>query len=135
MLAQPDSYRNAAFVAVTGSRSFVVAQRGAAPTPLTLPDLGAEGATALEKRYHLVLLDDDEHSYGYVVEMLGRLFGYGKNKSFAIAAMVDHQGRAILETSDYDHVSRNQHRIHAYGPDPRIQTCVGSMSAVVEEAP
>ena len=102
--------------------------------PAVLPDQEAEQSTELAKRYHLVLLDDDDHSYAYVVEMLGRLFGYGKEKAFAIAAMVDGHGRAIVETADYDRVSRNQRRIHDYGPDPRIERCAGSMSALVEEA-
>ena len=102
--------------------------------PQTLPELGQEGTTELEKRYHLVLMDDDDHSYAYVVEMLGRLFGYGKEKAFAIAAMVDSAGRAIIETSDYDRVSRDQKRIHGYGRDPRVPKCKGSMSALVEEA-
>ena len=102
--------------------------------PQRLPDESTESVTELAKRYHLVLLDDDEHSYAYVIEMLGRLFGYGKEKALAIAAMVDSQGRAILETDAYDRVRRDQQRVHSYGPDPRIERCAGSMSALVEDA-
>ena len=43
-------------------------------------------------RYHLVLLDDDHHTYAYVIEMLGRIFGHGKEKAFALARIVDTQG-------------------------------------------
>ncbi len=104
------------------------------PAPATLPDEIADSAPDLAKRYHLVLLDDDDHSYAYVIEMLGRLFGYGREKALAIAAMVDTQGRAIVETAGRDRVNRDQQRIHSYGPDPRIERCAGSMSALVEEA-
>jgi ATP-dependent Clp protease adaptor protein ClpS len=104
------------------------------PVPVARPDESTHSAPDLAKRYHLVLLDDDDHSYAYVIEMLGRLFGYGKEKALAIAAMVDAHGRAIVETAAYDRVSRDQQRVHAYGPDPRIERCAGSMSAVVEAA-
>lgn len=106
----------------------------AVPAPVTLPDEIADAAPDLAKRYYLVLLDDDDHSYAYVIEMLGRLFGYGREKSLAIAAMVDTHGRAIVETAGYDRVNRDQRRVHGYGPDPRIERCAGSMSALVEEA-
>ncbi len=88
----------------------------------------------LAPRYHLVLLDDDDHSYEYVVELLGRIFGYAKEKGFAIACVVDSQGRAVVETADHDTVSRHQAQIHHYGADPRIPRCRGSMSAIIEPA-
>ena len=40
----------------------------------------------LESLYHVILLDDNDHTYQYVVEMLSRIFGYGKDKAFADAA-------------------------------------------------
>lgn len=116
------------------ARTHAVSQPPRVEPPVVLPGREAERSIELAKRYHLVLLDDDDHSYGYVVEMLGRLFGCGKEKAFAIAAMVDGHGRAIVETADYDRVSRDQGRIHDYGPDPRVERCAGSMSALVEEA-
>ncbi|MFN8557801.1 MAG: ATP-dependent Clp protease adaptor ClpS [Dehalococcoidia bacterium] len=85
-------------------------------------------------RFHLVLLDDDDHTYQYVIDLLGHVFGYGREKGFAIACVVDSQGRAIVETADEDTVSRHQAQIHAYGADPRIERCAGSMSAVIEPA-
>ncbi|MXY78966.1 MAG: ATP-dependent Clp protease adaptor ClpS [Chloroflexi bacterium] len=112
----------------------ILAQRSA-PETVSRPEIGHAESAEPAKRYHLILLDDDDHSYAYVVEMLGRLFGYGREKAFAIAAMVDTQGRAIVETNSYDRVRHDQQRIHDYGPDPRIERCLGSMSAVIEEAP
>ena len=85
-------------------------------------------------RYHLVLLDDNDHTYAYVIELLGHVFGYGREKAFALACVVDSEGRAIVETADEDTVLRHQGQIHAYGADPRIPHCRGSMSAVIEPA-
>jgi ATP-dependent Clp protease adaptor protein ClpS len=91
--------------------------------------------SALEGLFHLILLDDNDHTYEYVVEMLGRVLGYGRHKAFAIACVVDSQGQAVLETASHDQCTRHQRMIHSFGADPRITRCQGSMSAVVEPAP
>lgn len=88
----------------------------------------------LDSRYHLVLLDDDDHSYGYVIEMLGKVFGYEPQKSYALACIVDSEGRVIVETASHEEVERHQRSIHGFGPDPRIERCKGAMSAVIEPA-
>jgi ATP-dependent Clp protease adaptor protein ClpS len=89
---------------------------------------------SLEPLYHLILLDDNDHSYEYVVELLGHVLGYAPAKAFALACVVDSQGQAIVETASKDRVTIHQGRIHSYGADPRIPRCAGSMSAVVERA-
>src|SRR6266852_142623 len=89
---------------------------------------------ALEPLYHLILLDDNDHTYEYVVELLGRVLGYAPAKAFALACVVDSEGRAIVETAAKKRVLSHQQRIHSYGADPRIPRCAGSMSAVIEEA-
>ena len=94
-----------------------------------------EDASEPAPRYHLVLLDDNDHTYQYVIDLLGHVFGYGREKSFAIAGVVDSQGRAVVETADEDTVLRHQRQIHSYGADPRIPHCQGSMAAIIEQAP
>lgn len=101
-------------------------------TPTVTPRSG--GSPALAPRYHLILLDDNDHSYQYVVELLGHVLGYGVEKAFALACVVDNEGRAIIETASHDQVSRHQRQIHAYGADPRIPRSAGSMSAIIEPA-
>ena len=86
----------------------------------------------LEPPYHLILLDDNEHTYHYVVLMLGAIFGYSAEKAFAIACVVDSQGQAILMTGSHDEVKAKQDLIHAFGPDPFMENCLGSMSAIIE---
>ena len=102
------------------------------PAPREVGEPAAEPQHA--PLYHLVLLDDDDHTYAYVVEMLGKVFGYGREKAFALACLVDGHGRVVVETAGHEQVTRHQSQIHAFGPDHRISRCKGSMSAVVEEA-
>lgn len=107
---------------------------GSAPAPVEAPREADAPESALEPLYHLVLLDDDHHTYAYVIEMLGKIFGYGREKSFALARIVDTSGQVVVETADRERVILDQGKIHGYGPDPRIPTSKGSMSAVVEAA-
>ena len=87
-----------------------------------------------QKPYHLILLDDDSHTYEYVVRMLGRIFGYSREKGFAIACIVDSAGQAILMTGAHAEVEAKQTQVHAFGADPLMAESVGSMSAVIEPA-
>ena len=85
-------------------------------------------------QYHVILLDDDDHTYEYVIEMLVALFRHSRAKAFRMAVKVDMSGRVIVDTTTKERAELKQHQIHAYGPDPRIPYCQGSMSAVIEPA-
>jgi ATP-dependent Clp protease adaptor protein ClpS len=108
------------------------------PAPTATPDLDVEEATdwALKYQppYHVVLLNDDDHTYLYVVTMLKELFGHPVEKGFQMAKEVDESGRAIVLTTTREHAELKVDQIHAYGPDPDLPRCQGSMSAVAEPA-
>jgi len=90
--------------------------------------------TKLAPVYHVVLLNDDDHTYEYVIEMLGKIFGYGVEKAFRMAREVDTVGRVIVWTGSLEQAEVKRDRIHGYGADPRIPRCKGSMSAILELA-
>ena len=87
-----------------------------------------------EPPYHLILLDDNDHTYQYVIAMLGSVFGYSPEKGFAIACVVDKDGQAVLMTGALDEVKLKQDQVHGYGADPNMPESKGSMSAVIEPA-
>jgi ATP-dependent Clp protease adaptor protein ClpS len=89
----------------------------------------------LAPRWHIVLLDDDEHTYAYVVEMLTKLFGHSQDTAYRMACEVDTTGRVIVATLVLEQAEFKQQQIHAYGPDPRLEGSRGSMRAVLEAAP
>ncbi|MCI0696252.1 ATP-dependent Clp protease adaptor ClpS [candidate division KSB1 bacterium] len=86
-------------------------------------------------RYHVVLLDDDDHTYDYVIEMLMKLFGHSRERAFLMACEVDGAGRVIVDTTTKERAELKRDQIHAYGSDWRIPRCKGAMSAIVEPAP
>jgi ATP-dependent Clp protease adaptor protein ClpS len=91
--------------------------------------------TKRQPPYNVVLLNDDDHSYEYVIIMLQQIFGHPPEKGFQLAKEVDTSGRVIVLTTTMEHAELKRDQIHAFGPDPLIPRCQGSMSAVIEPAP
>ncbi len=85
--------------------------------------------------FHVVLLDDDHHTYEYVIEMLRAVFGYPLAQGYQLAVEVDSTGRAVVFTGHFELAELKQQQIHTYGADWRIAHCAGSMTAILEEAP
>jgi ATP-dependent Clp protease adaptor protein ClpS len=84
--------------------------------------------------YNVVLLDDDYHSYEYVILMLKKVFGHPIEKGFEMAQEVDSTGRVVVATTNLEQAELKRDQIQAFGPDPLIPRCRGSMSATVESA-
>lgn len=84
--------------------------------------------------YHVVLWNDNDHSYEYVIAMLMELFAYPPEKGFQLAKEVDTQGRVILLTTTLEHAELKRDQVHAYGKDGLIARCKSAMWATIEPA-
>lgn len=84
--------------------------------------------------YNVVLLDDSDHSYEYVIMMLKAIFGYPPEKGYELAREVDTSGRVVVATTNLEKAELKRDQIQNFGPDPLIPRCKGSMSAEVEPA-
>jgi ATP-dependent Clp protease adaptor protein ClpS len=76
--------------------------------------------------YNVVLLDDDYHTYDYIIEMLGKLFLHSPAQAFRHAVEVDTEGRSIIMTCELTHAEYARDQIHGYGRDFRVESCQGS---------
>lgn len=85
-------------------------------------------------QYHVILLDDNDHTYEYVIEMLTKLFGHTRETAFEMAVTVDKRGSVVVDTTHKERAELKRDQIHAYGADWRIPHCAGSMSAIIEPA-
>ena len=90
--------------------------------------------TKKQPPYNVVLLNDDDHSYEYVIIMLQQLFGHPPEKGYQMAKEVDTTGRVIVATTTLEHAELKRDQIHAFGPDNDLPRSKGSMSAVIEPA-
>ena len=96
------------------------------------PDTGRRPRPKKQPPYNVVLTDDDDHTYDYVVDMLRKLFGWTTEHAFALASEVDNTGRVIVDTTTMERAELKRDQIHAFGRDRRIQRCQGSMRATIE---
>jgi ATP-dependent Clp protease adaptor protein ClpS len=88
-----------------------------------------------QPRYNVILWNDNDHTYVYVIKMLSVLFGHTYERGYRIAQEVDKQGRAIVLTTTKEHAELKRDQIHAYGKDQLLDSCKGSMSATIEAVP
>jgi ATP-dependent Clp protease adaptor protein ClpS len=88
----------------------------------------------LEPPYHVILLDDDDHTFEYVIEMLMTLLGHSRETAFKMADKVNADGRVIVATVHKELAELRQEQIHEYGADPKVPECKGSMRATIEPA-
>src|SRR5689334_5669593 len=84
--------------------------------------------------YRVVLLDDNDHTYDYVIEMLQKIFIFSLDQAYRHAEEVDRCGRTVLITCELPQAEFARDQILAYGPDWRLQRSKGSMSAIIEPA-
>jgi ATP-dependent Clp protease adaptor protein ClpS len=102
--------------------------------PSLSPDVGILEREQLIPLYRVVLLDDNDHTYDYVIEMLQKIFIFTLDQAYRHAEEVDRAGRTVLITCELREAEFARDQIHAYGPDWRLPRSQGSMSAIVEPA-
>jgi len=103
-------------------------------TPTTTPALKKNWEEQHARLFDVILLDDDEHTYDYVIEMLQKLFFLSIQLAFQHAIEVDTTGRTIVITCELLQAEFARDQIQSYGADPRMPKSKGSMSAIIVPA-
>jgi len=98
------------------------------------PEVEDDVKNQLQPLYHVILLNDEDHTYDYVVEMLTKIFAMSDTAAFGHAVEVDTKGTTILLTCELSKAELKRDQIHAYGADWRLPRSLGSMAAIVEPA-
>ena len=102
--------------------------------PSAAPDTGILEQDQLVPLYQVVLLDDDDHTYDYVIEMLQQIFIFSFEESYRHAEEVDRSGRTVLIQCELREAEFARDQVQSYGPDWRLPRSKASMSAVIEPA-
>ena len=104
--------------------------------PGTTLDRDIENTTKdeLSKLYHVIILNDDEHTFDYVIEMLQTVFTMPYATAFAHTVEADSTGSSIVLTTNLEEAEQRRDQVHAFGPDWRMPNCRGSVAAIVEPA-
>lgn len=99
-----------------------------------IPEVETFSEEGHSRLYRVVLLDDDDHTYDYVIEMLQKIFIFSAEQALNHAREVDSTGRTPLITCELPEAEYARDQIHGYGADWRMPQSKGSMSAVIEPA-
>jgi ATP-dependent Clp protease adaptor protein ClpS len=97
-------------------------------------DLDNTTKNELAKLYHVIILNDDEHTFEYVIEMLQAVFTIPYAAAFSHTVEADSTGSSIVLTTNLEEAERKRDQVHAYGPDWRMPNSRGSVAALVEPA-
>ena len=103
-------------------------------TTIAMPEVDETSEAQLEKRYHVIILNDDEHTFDYVIEMLQAVFGFAFATAMAHTLEADRTGSSIVMTCGLTQAEQKRDAIHAYGPDWRMPNSRGPVTALIEPA-
>jgi ATP-dependent Clp protease adaptor protein ClpS len=67
--------------------------------------------------YAVVLFNDDDHSFEFVVETLMKVFGYPLERSYQLTLQVHEQGRGIVWSGTRELAELKRDQIRSSGPD------------------
>src|SRR5262249_35330183 len=97
-------------------------------------DLEQSTKDNLEKLYHVIILNDNEHTFDYVIEMLQTVFNLSYAAALARTVEADATGSSIVLTTKLEEAELKRDQVHAYGPDWRMPNSRGPVCALVEPA-
>ncbi len=85
--------------------------------------------------YNVIVLNDEEHTFEYVIEVLTKLFGHALSAAEALTWKIHTSGRAIVYTTHKEKAELKRDQVLSFGPDPRMSVSKGPLSCYIEPAP
>jgi len=82
--------------------------------PKTKP---ADAAPRRQPPYAVVLFNDDEHTFLYVIETLMKVFGYPLEKCYSLTLKVHNEGKGIVWSGAREVAELKRDQIRSAGPD------------------
>ena len=67
--------------------------------------------------YAVVVFNDEEHTFEYVIETLMKVFGYPQEKSYSLTLQIHNEGKAIVWSGSREVAELKRDQIRSAGPD------------------
>ncbi len=90
--------------------------------------------TRREPPYNVIILNDEEHTFDYVIELLTKLFRHPTATAEELTWRIHNTGRAIVFTTHKELAELKCEQVAAYGPDPRMEISSGPLQCYIEPA-
>ncbi|HWE35148.1 MAG TPA: ATP-dependent Clp protease adaptor ClpS [Isosphaeraceae bacterium] len=102
----------------------------------TAPRSKAEVSTETRKLppYNVIILNDEEHTFEYVIELLTKLFAHSLTVAETLTWRIHNTGRAVVYTTHKEKAELKREQVLAYGPDPRMPVSKGPLACYIEPA-
>jgi ATP-dependent Clp protease adaptor protein ClpS len=84
--------------------------------------------------YNVIILNDEEHTFDYVIELLTKLFAHAASTAKELTWRIHTTGRAIVYTTHKEKAELKRDQVLAYGPDPRMDVSRGPLGCYIEPA-
>jgi ATP-dependent Clp protease adaptor protein ClpS len=98
------------------------------------PEVANETRTRRLPPYNVVILNDEEHTFEYVIELLIRLFAHTVPRAKELTWEIHSRGRAIVYTTHKEKAELKRDQVLAYGADPRSMHSKGPLRCYIEPA-
>lgn len=85
--------------------------------------------------YHVIILNDEEHTFDYVIELLTKLFRHPVKAAIDLTWRIHLSGRAVVYTTHKEKAELKRDQVLSYGPDPRMSSSLTSLGCYIEPAP
>ena len=101
-----------------------------APKSRTVPTT----ETRRQPPYNVVILNDEEHTFDYVIDLLTKLFRHALPTAEALTWEIHNRGRAIVYTTHKEKAELKRDQVLACGADPRMAISKGPLGCYIEPA-
>lgn len=104
---------------------------------LSRPKSKAQASTSSRKLppYNVIVVNDEEHTFEYVIELLTKIFGHAASTAETLTWKIHNTGRAIVYTTHKEKAELKRDQVLSYGPDPRMSISKGPLNCYIEPAP
>jgi ATP-dependent Clp protease adaptor protein ClpS len=91
--------------------------------------------TQRQPPYHVVILNDEEHTFDYVIDLLTKIFRHSLVTAQELTWRIHTTGRAVVYTTHKEKAELKRDQVLSWGPDPRMSISKGPLGCYIEPAP
>jgi ATP-dependent Clp protease adaptor protein ClpS len=111
--------------------------------PIVTTQTEPHSKTAIEQKtrtkklppYNVIILNDEEHTFDYVIELLTKLFAHPLQTAIQLTWRIHLSGRAVVYTTHKEKAELKRDQVLSYGADPRMSISKGPLGCYIEPAP
>src|SRR5260370_22793519 len=85
--------------------------------------------------YNVGILNDEEHTFDYVIELLTKLFRHPLKTAIELTWRIHLSGRAVVYTTHKEKAELKRDQVLSYGPDHPMSISKGPLGCYIEPAP